>query len=67
VVVLLNKIVPGQVKPDDPVLAQARVELGQLAGREYVDQLRAAVREVVGVKRNEAAIAALRTQLLGGQ
>lgn len=67
VVVALSKIVPGQVTADDPLLAQARAELGQVAGREYVDQLRAAVRDAVGVKRNEPAIAALRNQLLGGQ
>jgi peptidyl-prolyl cis-trans isomerase D len=66
-VVVLGKITPGAVKADDPFLARARVELGQLLGREYVDQLRAAVREAVGVKRNDAAIAALRTQLAGGQ
>jgi peptidyl-prolyl cis-trans isomerase D len=66
-VVVLSKIAPGEVKTDDPFLARARVELGQLTGREYVDQLRMAVREAVGVKRNEAAISALRTQLIGGQ
>jgi peptidyl-prolyl cis-trans isomerase D len=67
IVVTLSKVTPGQVTPDDPLLARARIELGQVVGREYVDQLRAAVRDAVGVKRNEAAIAALRKQLLGGQ
>ncbi|MBX9884868.1 MAG: SurA N-terminal domain-containing protein [Novosphingobium sp.] len=66
-VVVLSKVTPGEVKADDPFLARARTELGQLAGREYVDQLRVAVRDAVGVKRNEAAIAALRAQLVGGQ
>lgn len=66
-VVTLNKVTPGAVKADDPITARARIELGQLTGREYVDQLRAAVRDAVGVKRNDAAIAALRTQLTGGQ
>ena len=66
-VVALTKVTPGAIKADDPFLARARVELGQLASREYVDELRLAVREAVGVKRNEAAIAALRTQLIGGQ
>jgi peptidyl-prolyl cis-trans isomerase D len=66
-VVVLNRVTPGKAAPGDPLVAQARSELGQIAGREYVDQLRAAVREAVGVKRNETAIAALRTQLLGGQ
>lgn len=67
VVVTLSKITPGVVKADDPLVARARTELGQITGREYVDQLRTAVREAVGVKRNDAAIAALRTQLSGGQ
>ena len=67
IVVTLSKIVPGQVTPDDPLMARARLELGQVVGREYVDQLRAAVREAVGVKRNEVAIAGLRRQLSGGQ
>ncbi|OYU37000.1 peptidyl-prolyl cis-trans isomerase [Novosphingobium sp. PASSN1] len=67
VVVSLSKITPGVIKADDPLVARARTELAQITGREYVDQLRAAVREAVGVKRNDAAIAALRTQLVGGQ
>lgn len=66
-VVVLSKITPGAVKADDPFVARAKVELGQLTGREYVDELRMAVRDAVGVKRNEPAIAALRTQLTGGQ
>ena len=67
VIVSLSKIMPGEVTPDDPILTRARLQLGQVTGREYVDQLRAAVREAVGVKRNEGAIATLRNQLLGGQ
>ena len=67
IIVTLSKIVPGQVTADDPLLARARIELGQVVGREYVDELRAAVRDAVGVKRNEAAIASVRSQLLGGQ
>jgi peptidyl-prolyl cis-trans isomerase D len=67
VVVSLTRIIPGTVASDDPLIEQARRELGQVIGREYVDELRAAVREQVGVKRNEPAIAAVRTQLVGGQ
>lgn len=66
-VVVLAKITPGAIKADDPFVGRARFELGQIAGREYVDELRMAVREAVGVKRNDPAIAALRTQLIGGQ
>ncbi len=67
VLVTLSKITPGVVKADDPLIARARTELGELTGREYVDELRVAVRDAVGVKRNDAALAALRTQLSGGQ
>ena len=67
IVVTLSKIIPGQVTQDDPLVARARIELGQEVGREYVDELRAAVRDAVGVKRNETAIASVRSQLLGGQ
>jgi peptidyl-prolyl cis-trans isomerase D len=66
-VVRLDRIIPGAVAADDPLIAQARSELGGVVAREYADELRAAVREAVGVKRNEAAISAVRTQLLGGQ
>jgi len=66
-VVSLRKITPVQVAPNDPVIEQARRELGDAAGQEYAFALRAAMREEVGVKRNETAIRAVRTQLLGGQ
>lgn len=66
-VVVLTKVTPGVLKADDPFIGRAKFELGQIAGREYVDELRMAVRDAVGVKRNDAAIAALRTQLTGGQ
>jgi peptidyl-prolyl cis-trans isomerase D len=66
-VVSLRKITPGQVAPNDPVIDQARRELGEAAGQEYAFALRAAMRGEVGVKRNETAIRAVRTQLVGGQ
>ena len=49
----------------DPMLAGASRELGNLSGREYEEQFRRAVRVAVGVKRNEAAIKAVRAQLSG--
>ena len=65
-VVSLKDIVPGKVDPADPMLQSAQAELGQLAGREYSQQLAAAIRKELGVKRNEPAIRALHTQLAGG-
>lgn len=65
-VVALKDIAPGQVAPNDPLLANARRELGGLAGQEYAEQMRRAIRSEVGVKRNDKAIAAVRRQLTGG-
>ena len=65
-VVSLKDIVPGKVDPADPRLQAAQGELGQLAGREYSQQLAAAIRGELGVKRDDAALRALRNQLTGG-
>ena len=65
-VVQLRSITPGAVNPQDPMLAGATTELGQLAGREYAEELRNAIRDNVGVKRNEVAIKAVASQLGGG-
>lgn len=64
-VVRLDDIEPGAVAPNDPILAAAGRELGSLAGREYADALRRAIRAEVGVKRNEAGVKAVRNQLTG--
>lgn len=65
-VVALKDIVPGQVAANDPIIAAAQKELGQITGREYAEQLRRAIRAEVGATRNEAAIRAVRAQLDGG-
>lgn len=61
----LDQIETGTVGRDNPLYAQARVELGQALGREYADQFRAAIRDAVGVERNETGIDAVRRQLSG--
>ena len=66
-VVQLASIIPGEVKAEDPLVTETAQQLGQAVGQEYAQQLRAAMRNEVGVKRNERAIAAIRTQLAGGQ
>ncbi len=66
ILVQLQTIQPGQVAPSDPILAQMAPEMGKLAAREYTEQLRRAVRADVGVKRNETAIRAVASQLVGG-
>lgn len=64
-VVEVDKIEPGRIATNDPLLAQASAALGQLAGREYSDQLRAAMRKELEVERNPDALAAVRKQLAG--
>ena len=64
-VVSLAKIIPGNVGAKDPLVAQATSELSNVAGREYADQLRAAIRAEVGEKKNQAGIDAVARQLSG--
>lgn len=64
-VVSLAKIEPGAVTANSPIIAQAARELSEVAGREYSDQLRAAIRAEVGVKRNQTSIDAVAKQLTG--
>ncbi len=61
----LDAVVPGQVNPADPRLAGLVKELSASTGREYTDQLIAAMALEVGVERNDAGIRAVRTGLLG--
>jgi peptidyl-prolyl cis-trans isomerase D len=65
-VVSLKDIVPGQINPADPGVVNAQKELGQIAGREYGEQLARAISSEVGVTRNAAAVTALRKQMSGG-
>ncbi|MFA9200427.1 MAG: peptidyl-prolyl cis-trans isomerase, partial [Cypionkella sp.] len=64
-VVAVDRIEPGKIAPNDPLLAQAAASLGQLAGRELGDALRVAIRKEAEVERNAEAIAAVRRQLTG--
>lgn len=65
-VVRLAEIEPGRIEPGDPALPPLTRELGQLAGREYADQLRTAMRREVGAEKNAAAVRAVRSRLTGG-
>ena len=66
-VVALDEIEPGEVAQDDPQLPALRAQLSNLAGQEYIDQLRIAMREAVGVERNDVAIEAVERSLRGEQ
>lgn len=65
-VVSLKNIEPGRIDRNAPLVANAQRELGEAAGREYAEALRRAIRAEVGVKKNQTAIDAVRTQLGGG-
>ncbi|MCX7863844.1 MAG: SurA N-terminal domain-containing protein [Novosphingobium sp.] len=64
-IVHLRKIEPGKTSETDPRVASARKELGRVAGDEYAQALRRAIREEIGVEKNPSAIRAVREQLLG--
>lgn len=65
-VVTVKSITPGKVDAKDPQLASARAQFSTLAGREYAEQLRSAIRADVGVKKNAPVLDTLKRQLLGG-
>jgi peptidyl-prolyl cis-trans isomerase D len=63
--VRLDKIVPGNAA-STPGLAEAtQRELSQAIGEEYVQQMASAIRSDLGVKKNDAAIKALKRSLSG--
>lgn len=64
-IVQLDDIEEGNAKGNAALIGQTRGSLGQLIGNEYAEQFATAARKSVKVKRNEAAIAALKAQLSG--
>lgn len=64
-IVDLVNVTMEDIAEDDPLIAQARRQMGSLLGDEYADQLRIAMRKELGVERNQSAIDAVRKQLLG--
>jgi peptidyl-prolyl cis-trans isomerase D len=64
-VIQLKDAIPGQVAANDPRLGEFSKSIAQLQASEYAEQLRAAMRAEVGVKRNETAIKAVRNRLSG--
>lgn len=65
-VVSLKDIVTPPQPGNDPMVAAAQRELGQLVGSEYLQGLRRAIRAEVKVERNPAALTKVRNQLAGG-
>lgn len=66
-VVKLDDVVAGDVRTQPGLIASTRNEFGALIGEEYVQQFANAVAGVVGVKRNQSAINALKAELSGNR
>jgi peptidyl-prolyl cis-trans isomerase D len=64
-VIVEDTIERGDARGKPDIVAKMRADLGGTAGDEYAQQFLRAVRNQVGVKRNEPAINALRASLLG--
>lgn len=64
-IVKVNDVIPGKIEADDPRLPDFRQTIARVTAQEYSQQLRAAMRDAVGVKRNEAAITASKIRLRG--
>lgn len=64
-VVDLEEISTDEIPDDDPLFAATQTQLGPAVSNEYAEQLTAAMREELGVERNEDAIEAVRKQLAG--
>jgi peptidyl-prolyl cis-trans isomerase D len=64
-VVDLDTINIGEIDAEDPLIPQAREQMGPAIGQEYSQQLLKALRDAMGVENNPAAVEAVRKQLLG--
>jgi len=61
----LEEVETGDIASDDPVIAQTRQQFAPTLAEEYRRQLTRAIRDEVGVERNEDAIEAVRRRLAG--
>ena len=64
-VVKLNKITLGNAMSQPGLVSQTQQQMQQTLGQEYALQLLAAMRQAVGVKRNDKAVAAAKQRLTG--
>jgi peptidyl-prolyl cis-trans isomerase D len=64
-IVKLDTIVPGDAARTPAAINGARGSIAQVVGREYAEQFARAVRNVVGVKTDAAALAKVRADLAG--
>ena len=61
----LEEVETGEIPADDPVIAQTRRQFAPTLADEYRRQLTRAIREEVGIERNDDAIEAVRRRLAG--
>ena len=66
VIVKVLKIIPGNASLQPSLISRTQTEFQQAAGNEYAEQLTKAIEASVGVKRDEAAIAAAKKRITGG-
>ncbi len=67
ILVSLDEIATDPLEEDNPIVPSLRQQLAQTYGAEYSDQLTKAMRAEVGVETNDAALEAVRAQLVGGE
>jgi peptidyl-prolyl cis-trans isomerase D len=65
-IVSFDRLQAGNAASRPDLIAATQGELGQVMGNEYAEQLLSAMKADIGLKRNEAAILALKRSLLGG-
>ena len=65
-VVKVNRIVPGNALNQPRLIAEVQNQFSEPLAQEYAEQFLAAVRQSVGIKRNEPVIAATRERITGG-
>ena len=65
-VVKLNKIIPGNALTAPSLVTQTSNQMQESLSQEYGQQFLNAMREAVGVKRNEKAIATTKARIIGG-
>ncbi|MEO5866146.1 MAG: SurA N-terminal domain-containing protein [Sphingomonas sp.] len=64
-IIFLDKITPGNAAGNANVVTAVSGDLSRQVGLEYVSQFRKAVRGVVGMSKNEAALAGIKAALSG--
>jgi peptidyl-prolyl cis-trans isomerase D len=65
-VVKVDKIIPGNALSQPGLIGEVQKEFGEPMAQEYAQEFLAAVKKSVGVRRNDAAIAASKKAILGG-